>query len=190
MIGVPILTQEYSVTKPEADITKSRANRWRCLLYALVFPTLFTLIIGLVVVGKRGYVCVELPNGLLIATAPNPRPHKSRGRKIHILKKPDGTVVVPAPSQRLTITETTVYGRAGPTVDSKKLYSFAYRFDTGLLLERKNPAVYNRIVKEAGPQIFLGKERDWVSSYTAYRDGSGNPKYWRTDCPANIFPQS
>jgi hypothetical protein len=138
--------------------------------------------------GDKPHNCVELPNGLLVALAPNPRPHGRRGSQIRILKEPDGKVIVPAPSQSLTITQTTVFGRAGPTVDREELYSFAYRPDTGLVLESKNPELLARVVEAAGRQIWLGNKRSWVSSHSAYSDGLNHPKYWRTDCPANKFP--
>ena len=161
-----------------------------CLLFSLFLVTLVVFYTWSGTTKGYPHSCVELPNGLLIATAPNPRPHSFRGRRIHILKKPDGTIIVPHPSQKLTITKTTVYGVAGPTVRNGILYKFAYRSDIGLVLESENLDSYTQIIREAGQRVRLEKKRKFTSSWLVYSEGKRSQRNWRTDCPVNTYPKS
>ncbi|MGG7564603.1 hypothetical protein ACQ5SO_00380 [Rhodovulum sp. DZ06] len=92
--------------------------------------------------------CVRMPNGLNLGKAAL---LDLRGGLVtnHAVKFDDGRLLLTGGAWPLLVTETTVHGRSepGPPV------AFAWRADAGLVLRRDDPALYARLVAEAGPRI-------------------------------------
>ncbi len=141
---------------------------------------------GLVFLLTVGETCVRLPNGMLISReALFDRKHRHWYSFHAVLKKPDGEIIHNYRYFTNHVTETTIYSS----------YS-AYRPDVGLVQEDENPELHARLVKEAGPLIYInggpfakeGQNQNGHLALTSiYNILRKHPDYQHKGCPVALF---
>ncbi len=159
---------------------------------------------GLVYRYKEFRVCVVLPNGLLLGRDALFNRKGVGGRFYPRLKLPNGDFLLDTAVHDLSFTQTTLRGQATPKQtpagqnregekDGMPPYRFAYRADTGLVIETKNPELYRKVVSERGPAVyppFPDHPPDCCTGLTGksmFYHLVNRPRFRKEDCPLNIF---
>lgn len=101
-----------------------------------------------VVFNSRFRTCVRLENGANLGYEAVFDLSRPFFKPIAVPKRADGTPIVRDELWSIKVTETTIYGISMATGDGD--YRFAWRPDTGSVFERDAPALYARLVSEAG----------------------------------------
>lgn len=163
----------------EASTRKNKPWFWRWLWR--VNGLLFCLALSPALVGfsKAYMTCVRLPNGLLLDADAMWNPRRPLD-SLTTLKTPGGALLVLDRISMMSFTATTVYGNT-PDYRFGEGYAFAYRPDTGLVLEKEEPAAYARLVAEAGPVV------DNDSPYFLYQRMIDDPAYRHVGCSQSLF---
>lgn len=93
--------------------------------------------------------CVQLPNGLNLGYEAVFDLSSPYFKPIAVPKYPDGTPLIRKQTWAIYITETTLYGSTMNPDDTE--HRFAWRADTGLVLQKTDSKHYDRLIAEAGP---------------------------------------
>jgi len=160
-------------------------------LFFLVFLFLVWFVLALTNRIKTFRVCVELPNGLIIGRLALLDPRKPYWSPNVTVKLTDGTTLIKDDVHSIFFSQSTTYGVAGPGNNPLKYYRFAFRPDTGFVLDINDMETYNRLKKEAGELIpFYGRfgRIDQINLLAAYYRLIKHPAYRRQNCRLNIFP--
>ncbi len=197
-------------------------------LFFLLYFSLFLLLCFALTIPyayERSSVCVEFPNGLLLGWASFVNPERIAWTLTSSIlsldwqvdhfsehlafKLPDGTVLIKGDAENVDFSASTVYGYALPysrhlsSGRSQESYGFAYRPDTGFVLRRDDPELFEKLVEEAGelivhPQILIDHPilRTVPKGNGIYIHIGGtfpalarDPEYRRESCPLDILPQ-
>lgn len=138
----------------------------------------FTIVaVTFALIAQRGIKtsCVRLPNGMNIGYqalidlgAPYFKPDV-------VPKFDNGASLLPGDAWPFFATKSTVYGLA-EGADHNSDFWFAWRKDTGLILQKNKPEQYDKIVSEAG-ELLEHTEYGMFSSHIVMRNLKTNPEY-------------
>lgn len=137
-----------------------------------------------VVFNARYRTCVQLENGANLgyeAVFDLSRPYM---KPIAVPRLEDGTPILRDMLWSIKITPTTIHGLSLEPVDQRG-YQFAWRNDVGLVLESDNPAVYERLVAEAGHANW-DIEIDNVDTQWLMSELAGRPNFAVGLCPTSL----
>ncbi len=124
--------------------------------------------------------CVQLPNGLNIGKQALIDLNTPYFRPDIVPKFDNGRSLLPGDAWPFFATETTVYGLAEET-DPRDDFWFAWREDIGLVLKTENPALYEKMVSEAGTP-FGRTGIDIVSSHIVMMELQKKSKHANQTC--------
>lgn len=137
-------------------------------------------------------ICVELPNGLFIGRTAL-FDHKKHWMDVGVvIKSADGKVLIPDYIDNFYFNDKAAYGGAMPMFRHEDSYGFAWRADTGVVLKKDDPDLYEKVVASAKPPSgvpgLLDPEvhTNLAGVYFALKD---SPDYRREYCPLSVFPE-
>ncbi|MFZ7094496.1 hypothetical protein [Primorskyibacter sp. 2E233] len=124
--------------------------------------------------------CVQLPNGLNIGKQALIDLNRPYFRPDIVPKFDNGQSLLPGDAWPFYATETTVHGLA-LEADPEDDFWFAWREDTGLVLKAEDPALYEKLVSEAGAQMG-NKGINVVGSHMVMMQLQRRPEYANQTC--------
>lgn len=124
--------------------------------------------------------CVQLPNGLNIGKQALLDLNRPYFRPDIVPKFDNGQSLLPGDAWPFYATETTVHGLA-LEADPEDDFWFAWREDTGLVLKAEDPALYERLVSEAGTPMG-NKGIRGVGSHIVMMELQRRPEYANQTC--------
>lgn len=124
--------------------------------------------------------CVQLPNGLNIGKQALIDLNRPYFRPDIVPKFDNGQSLLPGDAWPFYATETTVHGLA-LEADPEEDFWFAWRQDTGLVLKAEDPALYEKLVSEAGAPM-ANKGINVVGSHMVMMELQRRPEYANQTC--------
>lgn len=124
--------------------------------------------------------CVQLPNGLNIGKQALIDLNRPYFRPDIVPKFDNGQSLLPGDAWPFYATETTVHGLA-LEADPEDDFWFAWREDTGLVLKAEDPALYEKLVSEAGTPMG-NKGINVVGSHMVMMELQRRPEYANQTC--------
>lgn len=124
--------------------------------------------------------CVQLPNGLNIGKQALIDLNRPYFRPDIVPKFDNGQSLLPGDAWPFYATKTTVHGLA-LEADPEEDFWFAWRQDTGLVLKAEDPALYEKLVSEAGAPM-ANKGINVVGSHMVMMELQRRPEYANQTC--------
>jgi len=124
--------------------------------------------------------CVQLPNGLNIGKQALIDLSRPYFRPDIVPKFDNGQSLLPGDAWPFYATETTVHGLA-LEADTEDDFWFAWRKETGLVLKAEDPALYEKLVSEAGAPMG-NKGINVVGSHMVMMELQRRPEYANQTC--------
>ena len=145
----------------------------------LVIGTL-SAVLTLVFLWRVPTHCVQLPNGLNIGKQALIDLNRPYFRPDIVPKFDNGQSLLPGDAWPFYATETTVHGLA-LEADPEDDFWFAWREDTGLVLKTEDPALYEKLISEAGAPMG-NKGINVVGSHMVMMELQRRPEYSNQTC--------
>lgn len=165
---------------------RNRQGRKAVAATLIALAVLGAFLILLAAVSHTKYrTCVQLANGANLGYEAMFDLSRPFLRPLAVPRLGDGTPIVRDEMWSLKVSDTTIYGLSLATDDARG-YRFAWRTDTGLVLEADRPVEYERLVAEAGPAN-TGVDTNNVGTQWLMNELAARPGFETGHCPTALI---